>query len=220
MEALEETFEVEELPGGRTPCRRGPHMLDVVMRRGEALFRAGDACTRFFVLREGVVKVQAVSRTGREIVLYRVNPGEVCMMTAASLMNGMPYRADGIIETDARMQLLSAADFDRRLATDAGFRQFVLSSLATRMHGVVRLLQDVAFEGLGGRLAALLLARSSVDGVVRDTHEALALELGSAREVVSRRLKRFEQKGWVKLARGQLDVTDAAALQRLCECGE
>ena len=220
MEALEKAFDPDELPNGRPPCSRGPHMLDVVMRRGEAMFRAGDACTRFFVLREGVVKVQAVSRTGREIVLYRVNPGDVCMMTAASLMNGMPYRADGVVETDARMQLLSAADFDRRLATDEVFRKFVLSSLATRMHGVVRLLQDVAFEGLGGRLAALLLARSSVDGVVRDTHEALALELGSAREVVSRRLKRFEQKGWVKLARGQLDVTDTAALQRLCECGE
>lgn len=220
MEALEEAFSVEEVPDDRLPCRRGPHALDVVMRRGEALFRAGDACTRFFVLREGVVKVQAVSRTGREIVLYRVNPGEVCMMTAASLMNGMPYRADGIVEEDARLQLLSAADFDRRVAADDQFRRFVLSSLATRMHGVVRLLQDVAFEGLGGRLAALLLARSCVDGVVRDTHEALALELGSAREVVSRRLKCFEQKGWVKLARGQLDVTDTAALQRLCEWGE
>ncbi len=220
MEALEDTFDVEDMLHGQTPCRRGPHALDMVLRRGEALFRAGDTCTRFFVLREGVIKVQAVSRTGREIVLYRVRPGEICMMTAASLMNGMPYRADGIAEDDARVQLLGAADFDRRIAADETFRRFVLSSLATRMHGVVRLLQDVAFEGLGGRLAALLLARSSADGVVRDTHEALALELGSAREVVSRRLKCFEQKGWVKLARGQLDVTDVSALQRLCEWGE
>ena len=219
MEAVKQRPDAEAMLHGDMP-RGGARALDMVLRRGEALFRAGDSCKRFFLLREGVVKVQAVSRTGREIVLYRVRPGEICMMTAASLMNGMPYRADGIVEDDARMQILSAGDFDHRLAQDAVFRGFVLSSLATRMHGVVRLLQDVAFEGLGGRLAALLLARSGADGTVRDTHEALALELGSAREVVSRRLKCFEQKGWVKLARGQLEVIDTAALRRLCEWGE
>lgn len=220
MEALKETYASEQTARGVTASGRHRHGLDMVLRRGEALFRAGDACSRFFLLREGVLKVQAVSRTGREIVLYRVCPGEICMMTAASLMSGMAYRADGIVEEDARLQFVGEAEFDRQLATDATFRRFVLGSLATRMHGVVRLLQDVAFEGLGGRLAALLLARSSVDGVVRDTHEALALELGSAREVVSRRLKCFEQKGWVKLARGQLAVVDTDALRRLCEGGE
>lgn len=217
MDALEYDFDAGAARCNASPQRHNARALDMVVRKGETLYRAGDACRRLFLLREGVVRVQAVSRTGREIVLYRVRPGEICMMTAASLMSGMAYRADAIVETDARMHVLSATEFEERLGDDPIFRKFVLSSLARRMHGVVHLLQDIAFEGVGGRLAALLVARIDGDGMVHDTHEALALELGSAREVISRRLKDFEQKGWVELGRGSLRVTDAASLERLLD---
>lgn len=219
MDLLENILDRPDPAFGVQNDRRAPVVVpEIVMRRGSALFRTGDACDRLFLLSEGVVRVQAVSRAGREIVLYRVRPDELCMMTALALLGATTYKADGIAETDISMQIISRAAFERRMAADPEFRSFVLGSLAHRMNDVVRLLQDAAFEGINRRLAQLLLERCDGRSVVCDTHEALALELGSAREVVSRRLKVFERNGWVRLARGKLDVVDAAALRRVSHC--
>ncbi|MGI9414667.1 MAG: Crp/Fnr family transcriptional regulator [Hyphomicrobiales bacterium] len=204
----------------RTGGGRAAGVRDVPMRRGETLFRTGDGCERLLVPRDGRFRVQAVSRAGREIVLYRVGPGEICMMSAMSLLCGSGCRADAVVEADGTARVVIARQFHERLARDDAFRAHVLNSLGHRMHGVVSLLQDVAFERVNGRLAQLLLSKRDACSFVYETHETLALELGSAREVVSRRLKAFERKGWVKLARGKLQVLDEGALSRVCEsCG-
>ena len=218
MDVLEDTFDITASPAEFQPCqRRSQPRPDMTLHRGDALFRTGDPCKNFFLLNKGVLKVHAISKRGREILLYRVRPGEVCMMTATALMSGGAYGAEGVAETDAKLSMISSSRFNHLLASDDDFRSFVLNSLSVRMHGVVRLLQGVAFDGVNGRLAGLLLARSGDGSVVPDTHEALALELGSAREVVSRRLKVFEQNGWVRLARGRVGILDRDALERQCE---
>ena len=190
---------------------------EVPLRHGETLFRAGDPCERLLVPEDGRFRVQAVSRAGREIVLYRVGAGEICMMSVMSLLCGTGCRADAIVEADGTARVVSARQFHDRLARDDAFRDYVLSSLGHRMHGVVGLLQDIAFERVNGRLAQLLLAKQDEAAFVCETHETLALELGSAREVVSRRLKAFERKGWVKLARGKLQLLDVLALKHVCQ---
>lgn len=217
MDLLSHNLGLPEPPFEAQISRQYPSGVpDSFMRRGSALFRTGDACDRFYQLSEGVVRVQAVSRAGREIVLYRVRPDELCLMTALGLMDGSAYMADGIAETDVKMHIISKSAFEQRLSGDPAFRSMVLGALSHRMRDVVRLLQDVAFEGVNRRLAQLLLERRDGRSMVCDTHEVLALELGSAREVVSRRLKAFERNGWVRLSRGRLDVVDADALRRVC----
>ena len=190
---------------------------EVPLRRGETLFRAGDPCERLLVPEDGLFRVQAVSRAGREIVLYRVGAGEICMMSAMSLLCGTGCRADAIVEADGTARVISAGQFHDRLSRDDSFRGYVLSSLGHRMHCVVGLLQDIAFERVNGRLAQLLLSKQDDAAFVCETHETLALELGSAREVISRRLKAFERKGWVKLSRGKLQLLDRPALRHVCE---
>jgi CRP/FNR family transcriptional regulator len=205
-------------PGNGKPCARArptepASARTVKVKDGEALFRNGDPCERFVVLTRGVLRVQVVSRSGREIVLYRVRPGELCLATAANLMSGRPYRIDGIAEGDITGIQLTDVRFQAMMSDDAEFRSFVLSSLGARINDVVGLLQDVAFEGINSRLAQLLLGRCGTGAEVCETHERLALELGSAREVVSRRLKQFERSGWVQLSRGRIALLDVAALE-------
>ena len=218
MYALESELTFVDAPIYDEPCGDwAASFREVPLRRGETLFRAGDACERLLVPEDGRFRVQAVSRAGREIVLYRVGAGEICMMSAMSLLCGTGCRADAMVEDGGTARVVTARQFHDRLARDDAFRSYVLSSLGHRMHGVVGLLQDIAFERVNGRLAQLLLSKQDDGAFVCETHETLALELGSAREVVSRRLKAFERKGWVKLARGRLRVLDKSALKHVGE---
>ncbi len=196
-------------------CARDRDARQVSLRDGEALFRCGDTCDQFFVMMSGVLRVQVASRNGRQIVLYRVRQGELCMATTTALFAARPFHADGFAEAGSKVLVLPRSRFQSLMANDAAFREFVLGALGKSIASVMDLLQDVAFEGVNNRLAQLLLERSGTTADVRDTHERLALELGSAREVVSRRLKEFERAGWVRLTRGRIEVLDAGALERI-----
>ncbi len=187
------------------------------MAAGTVVFRAGEACERYFLVLEGSVRVVLTGESGREILLYRVQGGQSCVLTTAGLMAGQPYEAEGIVEEETQALVIPAAAFHRLMDESAAFRQFVFSSFAVRLQTLIALIGEVAFSRLDRRLAALLLERSWADGVVRMTHQELAVELGSAREVVSRLLKSLEQAGLVKTARGQVRIVDEAGLRRVAQ---
>ncbi|KAA5605625.1 Crp/Fnr family transcriptional regulator [Roseospira marina] len=182
---------------------------------GSVLFRDGDACESFTLVLEGRVRVQKVSETGRQIVLYRVEPGQTCVLTTNALLAALPYGAEGVTETDVAAAVLSVGPFQALLATSAVFRRFVFSAYATRIGDLLMLIDEVAFGRIDMRLAQLLLTRADASGIVVATHQDLAIELGSAREVISRQIKDFERRGWVTAARGHVMVEDRAALDGL-----
>ena len=187
----------------------------VALPRGTVLFRIGSLCRNFLLLLDGTVRVQMTAETGREIVLYRVGRGETCILTTACLMTRADYNADGVAETDLDAVALGAGAFHELLARSAAFRDFVFASFGNRLLGMMTLVEEVAFGRIDLRLARFLADHRDGRGGLDTTHQALAVELGTAREVVSRQLKEFERRGLVELSRGRVAVRDADALLAL-----
>lgn len=179
---------------------------------GATAFRPGQPCAHWLIVCAGRVRVSRLAGDGRAIVLYRVGAGESCVLTTAGLLEGGAYEAEATAETAVEALLLPAAEFLRLIAEHASFRRLAFAAYASRLAALMELAAELAFDGLGTRLARRLLALRAADGGVPATHEALAAELGTAREVVSRRLKAFERRGYVALARGRILVSDPAAL--------
>jgi CRP/FNR family transcriptional regulator len=190
---------------------------EVIIPAATILFQDGTHCSAYLLVLEGSVRVQKVSESGREIVLYRVDKGQSCVLTTSCLMTREEYAAEGITETEVKALTIPAAAFRSLIAGSEAFRDFVFASYATRISDLLMLIEEVAFGRIESRLAQCLLAHRDGDGEIRATHQELAVELGTAREVVSRQLKEFERRGWVALQRGRLRVIDGAALAALCD---
>jgi CRP/FNR family transcriptional regulator len=184
----------------------------VVVPRGQVLFHPGDLATGFVVVLTGRVEVHLTGPTGREILLYAVEPGQSCVQTTLGLMADEPYTGEAVAATDARVVMIPKALFNALMNDEAGFRTFVLTAFARRMQDVTRLLERVAFGRIESRLAAALLDLARA-GVVHATQAELAARIGSAREVVTRRLDAFHRAGWVATDRGIVTILDADALQ-------
>lgn len=177
---------------------------------GAVLFDEGSPCTGFPLLLAGEVRVARGSPQGRSLELYRVGPGEVCIASLACLERGRPLFAHAVCTQPASLLLLRRAGFERWLE-QPGFRRALLAVMAERLAELMQLVEAVAFQRLDQRLAAALLGRGEV---LACTHQALADEVGTVREIVTRLLHRFEQQGWVVLGRERITVRDAAALRR------
>lgn len=182
---------------------------------GTVLFHDGDTCVGYVLVCDGSVRVQKMDQNGREIVLYRVEQGQTCMLTTSCLLGGTAYPAEGIAEERTRLVLLPAPAFDRAIGESAAFRRFVLSAISHRIADLMVLIEDVAFGRMDMRLARLLLRRTNPLGVIAATHQELSVELGTAREVISRLLKDFEARGLVSLRRGEVELVDKEKLQSL-----
>ncbi|MBS3998706.1 MAG: Crp/Fnr family transcriptional regulator [Hydrogenophaga sp.] len=178
---------------------------------GTVLFRENDPCQGFPLVMSGEVRVSRSAANGRELELYRVLPGEMCLVSSAGLFAGQSLSARGVATTDTRLSLLSPPDFQDALA-DPTFRGFVLGLFATRMADLTALIEAIAFQRLDSRLAGTLLGHGQQ---VRATHQALADELGTVREIVTRLLHRFERDGLVELSRECITIRDSAALRLL-----
>jgi len=179
---------------------------------GTVLFRPGEACDRWLLVLSGSVRVTRTDRAGRTLLLYRVGPGETCILTTTGLIEGVAYDAEAVAETAVEVLAVPGEAFLRLLAEEPRFRRFAFAAYARRIASLMALVEELAFDELGARLARRLLALAGTDGVVSATHERLAEDLATAREVVSRRLKAFERSGFVRLARGRIAVTDRAGL--------
>ncbi len=180
---------------------------------GTRLFAAGQPCPGFPLVDEGSVRVSLLAPDGRQLELYRVEPGEVCVVSATCLFAHRAATASGEARTETALRLISPADFEAVCERDPVLRRYVMGLMAERLADLMALVEAVAFQRLDQRLAALLCARGPR---LLATHQQLADDLGTVREIVSRLLRRFERDGWVSLGRERVDVTDAAALQRLC----
>ena len=183
------------------------------MPSGARLFDERQPCQGFPFVLAGAIRVAKVAANGRELPLYRVTPGETCIITSSCLLGNAPYNARGTTESETILVMLPQGMFTELLA-QTPFRNFIFNLFAERMADLMRLVEEVAFRKLDQRLAALLLGKGRV---VHATHQQLADELGSVREMVSRLLKGFAEQGLVALGREQIEIRDAAGLRRIAE---
>jgi CRP/FNR family transcriptional regulator len=177
---------------------------------GTVVFDEHQACRGFPFVLEGAIRVAKCSGSGRELPLYRVLAGESCIITSSCLLGHADYNARGVAEGATTLALLPRPLFDEMLGEPA-FRDFVFALFSERMAELMQLVEEVAFRKLDQRLAALLLGKGRL---VHATHQQLADELGSVREIVSRLLKGFAEQGLVRLGREQVEVLDPAGLRK------
>ena len=180
------------------------------------LFGPGTQPDSLMLLLEGSVRVQQVSESGREIVLYRINAGESCVMTTACLLAFEDYSASGVAECELRAIAVSRELSDNLLAGSRQFREFVFGAFAKRITDLFAMVEEVAFQRLDVRLAQKILSMADTESNnLLTTHQHLAVEIGTAREVVSRQLREFQRRGWIQQARGSITLLDVANLKAL-----
>jgi CRP/FNR family transcriptional regulator len=182
---------------------------------GTSIFSEGQPCSDFLLFLKGTSRVHVKSSAGNEAVLYRIKPGEACGLTTASLLAGTPCQANASAETEAVVVSVPKANFKRALVTCDQFSHMVYVSLYQHLNQIVSLVGNTLFGRLDKRLAQRLLLMHDDDGMVHATHNDIASELGSAREVVSRQLKQFENKGYIRLFRGRIQVVDGSGLKTI-----
>jgi CRP/FNR family transcriptional regulator len=182
--------------------------------KGTVLFNENSPCQAFPMILEGSVRVIKIAPSGRELQLYRVLPGESCILSTGCIMGNAPYSASGVAESELTLVALPPHFFHKLLGEHAPFRNYVFGLFTERITELMQLVEAVAFHKLDQRLAALLLGKGKV---VHATHQQLADELGSVREIVSRLLKTFAERGLVSLGREEIELVDPSALRQIAE---
>ena len=187
------------------------------LAQGSVLFAPGAPCQGFALVLAGGVRVDVTGASGRSILLYRIGPGETCVQSTLCLLGEATYSATALAETALSLVFVPRPLFERAMGESEPFRRFVFRSFAARLDEMTRLLESVAFVRVEARLAAVLLDRARRAGAsaVEATHQDLAEEIGTAREVVSRQLDAFRRDGLIASGRGRLDVLDAGRLAAL-----
>jgi CRP/FNR family transcriptional regulator len=184
----------------------------VEIDRGTILFDVGDACSGLGLVLEGCVRVSSVSETGRELVLYRVRPGETCTITASCLMSSEPYPAMGVIEEAVTALIVPENVFHELLRDSDVFRRFAFGIFTARIDHLMELVANVAFHKLDSRIASRLI---ELGPVIEKTHQELADEVGSSREMVSRILESFSDQGFLILGRKRIEIADPVGIERI-----
>lgn len=187
-------------------------------RDGSTIFSERQACGGLPLVLHGDVKVFKRSDAGREIVLYRVGPGETCILTSSCLIGGADYSADGVAEGALRLAMLPPAMFQRMIAESPSFRSFLFAMLSNRLTDLMERVERLAFHRLDRRLAEFLVERADAGfRSIAMTHQQIADEIGSVREMVTRTLGQLAEQGLVELSRAGVRIADAEGLHALAQ---
>ncbi len=182
---------------------------------GREIFAEGDVVNGIALLVSGIVRVYKLSPTGREITLYRFGEGESCVFTANAILHAQDFPAIAVVEREAEAVMIPADKFKEWVSSYEPWRDFVFSLVSQRLYRVMEIVEQVAFQRIDRRIAAFLLERSQIINPIKITHQELANEIGSSREVVSRLLEDFVQKDLVSLARGKIEVNNFGGLKEI-----
>ncbi len=179
------------------------------------LFSSTATCNNFMFILQGTIRIYQTAEDGREITLYRVQAGDLCILSLSSLLKKKSFNAIAVTETPVKALALSSDSFKNMMNSAATFRDYVINILTERLCETIYMVQDTAFNHLNMRLACMLgsLFERNKSPVLHITHQSIALELGTTREVISRILKEFERQNCVKLSRGKIELGSAEGLQ-------
>lgn len=183
----------------------------VSFKAGAVVFEELQSCHAFPFVLAGNLRVVKRSEAGREISLYNVAPGDACVVSSACLLGRKPYNAVGLVQADCELLMMPTDDFERLLSIRV-FREFIFSLFSERVLELMLLIDEVAFRKLDQRLARLLLNRGPA---MEASHQDLADELGTVREMITRTLNGFADRQWVRLSRGSVEIIDRQALERI-----
>lgn len=182
----------------------------ITVKQGTRMFSESDPCNTFPFVLSGKVRVFKESLNGRELSLYTVESGDTCIVSTGCLLSHEGYTASSLVKEDTELLMMSSHEFDKLLGAPA-FRQFIFSLVSKRIVVLLQLLEEVAFHKLDRRLASILLQQGGRH--LKISHQELADELGTVREIISRLLHSFSDNGLVRLGRGIIEILDELALK-------
>lgn len=184
----------------------------VRLPQGKQVFLPGERAGSLPLLTAGRIRVYKIGRTGREITLYRFGPGEACLLSANSILTGQPLPAAAVVEQRCEAVLVPAVTLRRWVREHQLWRRFVFELMSHRLLDVLGIVDSVVFRRMDARVAALLLERAQRQNPVRITHQEIAAELGTSREVVSRIVEHIAGAGVVRVARGRIEILQTGPL--------
>ena len=214
-ERIGAAFPTLALAGRRTLERIASRAIVRQVSAGTQMFGERQPCSGFPLVLSGTIRVVQRYPNGREMQLYRVSPGESCVLSSSCLLGRTQYPATGFAETDVELAVIPPDAFRELVVEDSSFREYVFSLFGERLASLLALVEAITYQKLDQRLAALLVRRSKDGPTIAATHQAIADELGSVREIVTRLLRSFEDRGYVELGRERIRVLDAMALGEL-----
>lgn len=183
-----------------------------VLQAGAVAYRQDWECPNYLMCLDGLTRVFKVSESGREILIYKVGGGGTCLLTTQCLLSGGNFPAESTAEQRTELAAIPADTFRHLMRESSEFRDFVLDDYAKLMSSMFNLVDDLAFGSLEQRLARRLIAEADREGIINKTHQQLAADLGSVREVISRYLGEWERSGVISIQRGQMRILDREAL--------
>lgn len=182
------------------------------LNQGDIAYYQGQPCVAYLMCITGRTRVFKTSETGRSITLYQVSQGETCVLTTSCLLAGRGFPAQSTADTDVMLAALPAPAFHAFMKRSASFREFVMGNYGELLSSLIALVDEVAFSNLDQRLARRLLAEADPQGAITTTHQQLAQDIGSVREVISRYLGEWERLGWIQASRGRIVLLNRKAL--------
>ena len=187
------------------------------VKKGTVLHNGNLDCTGLLLIRHGQLRSYILSDEGREITLYRLFDRDICLFSASCMMRSIQFEMMIEVEKDTALWIVPTEVYQSIMQESAPVSNFTNEIMATRFSEVMWLMEQIMWKSFDKRLAAFLLEESALEGdnTLKLTHETIANHLGTAREVVTRMLRYFQTEGMVKLARGTVEITDAAALEEL-----
>ena len=213
-------FPLLQTMGAETTQALALDLTRMAMPEGFSAFSSGARCDHYLFITEGRVRVQMTMQSGREVVLYRVRPGETCLITTACLFGECDYIADAVTKAPTVGYGLAFGPFKRWISQSSIFRDFVFQDYSRRMLEIVGRLDDIVTGSIDSRLATFMLHNCDREGQIKRTHQEIAAEIGSAREVVTRHLKNLQRNGAVELHRGLVAVRDWQKLHAMSRSNE
>ncbi len=186
------------------------------VEKGEILSVEGGSCGYIPLVERGLIRVFKIGSSGREVTLYRIGPGESCILTVSCALTNKEFPAVAKVEKEGEIFLIPSPIFKDWLERFAFWKKYVFELLSKRLLSILEKLDDISFRRLDGRVAEFLLNHLSENSrIVHTTHQEIARELGSSREVISRILKDLEKERVITLHRGKIEILNPAALRRL-----
>lgn len=183
------------------------------LQPGHALFKTGEQCEYAVLILAGTLRLQRTSEDGHEMTLNHLKPGDCCHITVSCTLASDDHHASVIADTESMVILIPRLLLQQLMADCDEWRKLVFKMLDSQVNNLIDMVERVAFGPIEKRLSEHLLTNCHTDLVVYETHRELAADLGTAREVVSRALKKFERAGWISQRRGQITILDVTALQ-------
>ena len=182
--------------------------------RGYYIYRTGDISNEFILILSGTVRVFYINECGNEVTFYRIKEGESCILTASDFFNELNFEALAVVEEAAEIAVIHSETAKKWMKQYESWNLHLMNAMSLHASRVSKTMTHILFCSKECKVSSILLNKANISGKVCLKHSEIAMEIGSAREVVSRVLKSFENKGYIQMSRNCIQILNSEKLQR------